>query len=281
MMLTCVTESLVKTTWMNPISGNLTGLHVKMNLMSKKVRVLIWDENPSHRSFAIYPNSLRTAIAEGLAQLDSKGELEVQTANLDDEDQGVTQEVLDSTDVLVWWGHARHGEVKDEIAEMVKKNVHEKGMGFICLHSGHYSKTFKAVLDCTGHLKGGWRESNDVETIQVCAPWHPICEGVETFIIPAEEMYGAPFDTPPPLTNIFQSHFSIGNETFPSGMVWTVGEGVDPDFTSGPGNGVNQGYGIGRVFYFRPGHETYPTYHQKEVQQVIYNGVRWAAKLTG
>ena len=156
--------------------------------MSKKLRVLIWDENPSHRSFAIYPNSLRAAIAEGVGKLDSASELEISTAHLDEENQGVTQEVLDNTDVLIWWGHARHGEVNDEIAEMVRLRVQEGGMGFICLHSGHYSKTFKALLGCTGHLKGGWRESNDVETIQVCAPWHPICEGIDTFVIPAEEM---------------------------------------------------------------------------------------------
>ncbi|MEI7984938.1 MAG: ThuA domain-containing protein [Armatimonadota bacterium] len=249
--------------------------------MSNKVRVLVWDENPSHRSMEIYPDSLRTAIAAGLQERDTANELIVSTACLDDENQGVTQAVLDNTDVLIWWGHARHGEVKDEIAEMVKNQVHKKGMGFICLHSGHYSKTFKAVLNCTGHLFGGWREADDVETIQVCAPWHPIAEGVSNFVIDEEEMYGSPFDTPPPLTNIFQSHFSVGNESFPSGMTWTVGDGIDPEFTSGPGNGVNQGYGIGRVFYFRPGHETYPTYFNADVRTVIYNGVRWAAKITG
>jgi trehalose utilization protein len=130
--------------------------------MSKKVRVLVWDENPSHRSMEIYPNSLNAAIAAGLNELDTKGELEVSIACLDDENQGVTQEVLDNTDVLIWWGHARHGEVNDEIATMVKNQVHTKGMGFICLHSGHYSKTFKAVLNCTGMRTmapdHGWRE---------------------------------------------------------------------------------------------------------------------------
>lgn len=247
--------------------------------MSKKLRVLIWDENPQHRSFEIYPNSLRTAIANGLTHFDTTGELDVKVAHLDEENQGVTEEVLNSTDVLIWWGHARHGEVKQEIADAVKKHVHERGMGFISLHSGHYSKTFKTVLGCTGDLKGGWRESNDVETIRVCAPWHSITEGVTDFKIPAEEMYGAPFDVPTPLQVIFQSHFSIGNETFPSGLIWTVGKGIDPEFTSGPGNGANQGQGIGRVFYFRPGHETYPTYHQAEVLRVIYNAVRWAGKI--
>ncbi|HLO97622.1 MAG TPA: ThuA domain-containing protein, partial [Fimbriimonas sp.] len=193
--------------------------------MSNKLRVLIWDENPSHRSHEIYPNSLRGAIADGLNALDANKELEVSVAHLDEENQGVTEELLAATDVLIWWGHARHGEVNDEIATMVKNHVHTRGMGFICLHSGHYSKTFKAVLDCTGHLKGGWREADDVETIRVCAPWHAITEGVDDFVIPAEEMYGAPFDVPTPLQVIFQSHFSVGNETFPSGLIWTVGTG--------------------------------------------------------
>ena len=249
--------------------------------MSKKIRVLVWDENPAHRSHKIYHESLRSAIAAGLTEHDAQKELEVTMACIDDDHQGVTQEVLDKTDVLIWWGHARHDEVKDEIATMVKNQVHKKGMGFICLHSGHYSKTFKAVLNCTGHLKGGWREADDVETIQVCAPWHPIAKGVDHFVIEAEEMYGAPFETPPCQTVILQSHFSVGNETFPSGMAWTVGDGLDPAFTSGPGKGVGQGYGIGRVFYFRPGHETYPTYFNANVRTILYNAVRWAGKLTG
>ncbi len=250
------------------------------NVMAEKLNVLIWDENPGHRSMEIYPVGLREAIAEGLRGLDTAGELEVKTAHLDEEEQGVPQSLLEWADVLIWWGHARHGEVNDELAERVKARAHKDGMGFICLHSGHYSKTFKAVLGTTGHLKGGWRESNDSETIRVCAPWHPICEGVSDFVIEAEEMYGAPFETPAPLMNIFQSRFSIDGATFPSGMIWTVGEGIDPEFSSGPGNGVHQGHGVGRVFYFRPGHETYPTYLNADVRKVIFNAVRWAGKKT-
>jgi trehalose utilization protein len=228
----------------------------------------------------LYPNGINAAIAENLAKLDAHNEFEIKTANLDDENQGITQEVLDNTDVLLWWGHMYHGRVDDSVAELVKNQVHEKGLGFFCLHSGHYSKTFKAVLGATGHLKGGWREADDKESIRVCNPWHPITEGVTDFVIEAEEMYGAPFDVPPANSIIFQSHFSVGNETFPSGLVWTVGKGVDPEFTSGPGKGVHQGEGIGRVFYFRPGHETYPTYHNADVLKVIYNGVRWLGKLS-
>jgi trehalose utilization protein len=247
--------------------------------MSKQVRVLIWDENPSHAPKELYPTSLRGAIAEGLQGLDTAGELDVTVAHLDEPEQGVSDEILNNTDVLMWWGHARHGEVKDALAERVAKRVQEDGMGFVCLHSGHYSKTFRKVLNTTGHLKGGWRESNDTEEIRVCAPWHPIAEGVSDFTLAAEEMYGGPFEVPPHEVLVFQSYFPLGGEAFPCGIVWTVGKGIDPAFTSGPGGGKGQGEGIGRVFYFRPGHETYGTYFEPNVRRVIYNAARWAGKL--
>ncbi|MBN9502324.1 MAG: hypothetical protein BGO01_13240 [Armatimonadetes bacterium 55-13] len=244
------------------------------------IRVLVWDENPRHAPKEVYPENLRGAIAAGLQEFDKFNELSVKVAHLDEAEQGVPESLLAETDVLLWWGHARHGEVEDELAERVRTHVHERGMGFICLHSGHYSKTFKRVLDATGHLKGGWREADDTEQIRVCAPWHPIAQGVEDFTLEAEEMYGSPFDVPSPEVLVLQSYFPLGRESFPSGICWTVGKGIDPEFTSGPGNGVNQGFGIGRVFYFRPGHETYPTYFDERIRRVIYNAVRWAGKLT-
>jgi trehalose utilization protein len=247
--------------------------------MPNPLRVLVWDENPSHASKELYPNSLRSAIADGIRALDPGKELHVEVAHLDEPGQGVPDERLNETDVLIWWGHARHGEVEDSVAERVAKRVQRDGMGFICLHSGHYSKTFRKVLNATGHLKGGWRESNDTEEITVCAPRHPIAQGVSDFTLDAEEMYGSPFDVPPPQVVVFQSYFPLGGEYFPCGMCWTVGEGIDPEFTSGPGGGKGQGEGVGRVFYFRPGHETYPTYLDERIHRVIANGVRWAGRL--
>jgi trehalose utilization protein len=246
------------------------------------IRVTVWDENPPHVDKAIYPTSIRGAVAEGLAQLND-GALEIRTAHLDEPEQGCSLERLRETDVLLWWGHIRHGEVSDEIAERIRQRVHHEGMGLLVLHSGHYSKPFQRVLGCTGHLKGGWREKHPAEPehVRVCAPQHPIAQGVDDFVIEHEEMYGAPFDTPPPLVVVFQSYFPDGGEYFPTGLCWTVGDGIDPNFTSGPGGGVNQGYGVGRVFYFRPGHESVPTYHHPIVQRIIYNGVLWCAKRTG
>jgi len=246
-------------------------------MSSDKAGVLVWDERPPHAPKEIYPQSINGAIAEGLKELGG-GQLEVRLGNLDDPQQGIS--TLAETDVLIWWGHARHGQVSDETAARIVERVHHQGMGFIALHSAHYSKPFQGVLGAPGHLKGGWREDNQPEEIRVCAPRHPIAKGISDFTLPAEEMYGSPFDVPPPLVVVFQSYFPAGGEYFPCGIAWTVGDGIDKSFTSGPGGGVGQGEGIGRVFYFRPGHETIPTYFDPNVRRVIYNAVLWAAKRT-
>jgi trehalose utilization protein len=249
-------------------------------MSNQALRVVIWDENGSHIPKELYPEGLRGAIAEGLRELAGEGELEVRVAHLDEENQGVTPELLAETDVLVWWGHARHGEVRDEVADWVKERVHKGGMGFVCLHSGHYSKTFRAVVEDTGDLKGGWRESEtDSEVVRVAAPWHPVAEGVEDFTLENEEMYGAPFGVPSPEVLVLQSFFPAGRESFPCGIAWTVGDGIDPAFTSGGGNGANRGEGVGRVFYFRPGHESFRTYYDANVRKVVYNAVKWTGKL--
>ncbi len=241
------------------------------------VRVLVWDEAPHHAPKEMYPKSLNGAIADGLNEM-GQGRIVATTANLDEPNQGITDEALSATDVILWWGHARHDEVTDETAAKIIKAVHS-GMGFVPLHSAHYSKTFRGVLNCTGHLKGGWREANpaDTEEITVCAPRHPIAEGISNFVLPQEEMYGNPFDVPPALTVVFQSYFPLGGEYFPS-FTATVGEGIDPDFTSGPGGGKGQGEGKGRVFYFRPGHEAFPTYFDPNVRRILHNAVLWAAR---
>lgn len=241
------------------------------------VRVLVWDEAPHHAPKAMYPKSLNGAIADGLNQM-GEGRITATTANLDEPNQGITDEALANVDVLLWWGHARHEEVTDETAAKVVKAVHG-GLGFVPLHSAHYSKTFRGVLNCTGHLKGGWREATpaDTEEVTVCAPRHPIALGVDDFVLPQEEMYGNPFDVPPALTVVFQSYFPLGGEYFPS-FTATVGEGIDPEFTSGPGGGKGQGEGKGRVFYFRPGHEAFPTYFDPNVRRILHNAVLWAAR---
>jgi trehalose utilization protein len=219
-----------------------------------KIRVTVWNENAHERQHAhiaeIYPKGLHETIAEGLRE---SNEIEARTATLDQPEHGLTDAVLAETDVLTWWGHAAHAQVEDKIVDRVQKRVLE-GMGLIVLHSGHYAKIFKRLLGTTCSLT--WREAGEKERLWVCNPAHPIAQGIDrSFEIPHEEMYGEPFAIPNPDEVVFLSWFA-GGEVFRSGCTWTRG--------------------AGKIFYFRPGHESYPTYHQKEVRQVIRNAVLWA-----
>jgi trehalose utilization protein len=218
------------------------------------LRVTVWNEYRHERNdervSRHYPEGIHAVLADFL----SKAGYDVCTATLDEPEHGLTEEVLNNTDVLTWWGHMAHGEVSDEIVERVHKRVLD-GMGLIVLHSGHFSKIFRKLMGTTCDLK--WRESNDHERIWVVAPDHPIAEGLgDYFEIDDEEMYGEHFDIPAPDTLVFVSWFS-GGEVFRSGCCYSRGRG--------------------KIFYFRPGHETLPTYHHPIVQQVITQGVRWAA----
>ena len=201
-----------------------------------------------------YPNGIHMTIADALKL---KG-FDVGTATLDEPEHGLTDEVLRKTDVLIWWGHMAHLEVEDEIVDRVQKRVWE-GMGLIVLHSGHFSKIFRKLMGTTCDLK--WREVGEKERIFVVEPGHPIASGLgEYFEIPHTEMYGERFDIPEPDTLVFISWFEGGN-VFRSGCCYHRG--------------------AGKVFYFRPGHESLPIFHQPEVIQVIGNAVSWAAPAGG
>lgn len=219
------------------------------------IRVTVWNEfkhEQIHEEVRkVYPDGLHRAIAEGL---EAEGAFAVRAATLPEPEHGLTQEVLDNTDVLVWWGHMAHDEVDDAIVERVHVRV-LNGMGLVVLHSGHFSKIFKKLMGTGCDLK--WREANEKERLWTVDPSHPIASGIpEFFEIKPEEMYGEHFDVPPPDELIFVSWFE-GGEVFRSGCTWRRGQG--------------------KIFYFRPGHETYPTYYHPLVRRVIANGVRWAA----
>ena len=219
----------------------------------QKIKVTIWNEfrheKISPAISAIYPEGIHRAIGKGIAADD----LEIRFATLDEPEHGLTDEVINNTDVLIWWGHCAHNEVQDEIVEKVHKRVLE-GMGLIVLHSGHFSKIFRKVTGCSCSLK--WREAAERERLWNIAPYHPITQGIgEYFEIPHEEMYGERFDIPKDGEIIFISHFEGGN-VFRSGVTF------------------ERGYG--KIFYFQPGHESYPNYYQKEILQIIGNAVRWA-----
>ena len=207
---------------------------------------------------AIYPEGLHTTIANALAATLGLNPgalpLDISTATLDDPEHGLTEARLAACDVLIWWGHKVHNLVMDEVVDRVQKRVLE-GMGLVVLHSGHFSKIFRRMMGTNCSLK--WREAHEKERLWVVEPSHPIAAGLgEYFELPNEEMYGERFDIPQPDSTVFISWFE-GGEVFRSGCCWERGHG--------------------RIFYFRPGHEAYPTYHDKNVQRVIANAVQWAA----
>jgi trehalose utilization protein len=221
-------------------------------------RVTVWSEYRQARDDPeveeVYPDGINAAIADAL---DERG-FETRTAKLDDPEHGLTEDVLDETDVLVWWAHRAHDEVDDEIVDRVHERVLD-GMGLIPLHSSHYAKIFKRLMGTSCSLKH--REIGERERLWTVEPGHPIAEGLDEHVeIPSEEMYGERFDIPRPDELVFVSWFE-GGEVFRSGCCYTRGKG--------------------RVFYFRPGHETYPVYYQDEIQQVLANACEWAAPTGG
>ena len=219
------------------------------------IRVLVWNEFKHEQEMekvaAIYPGGIHRTIADFL---EKDKEIVVKTATLYDEGCGITKEILDETDVLIWWGHAAHSQVPDQVAALIRDAVHE-GMGAIFLHSAHHSKPFKLLMGTSCNLT--WRVSNDTETLWVIDPAHPITRGIDRyFVLDAEETYGEPFTVPNPDKVLLISNYS-GGEVFRSGLLYER---------------VN-----GKIFYFQPGHETFPTYKVPEVQRIITNAVHFVA----
>ena len=218
------------------------------------INVTVWNEfrhEKMHDEVAeVYPAGIHVVIADFLADTG----FETRTATLDEPEHGLTEEVLAETDVLVWWGHMAHHEVEDEIVDRVQTRVLE-GMGLIVLHSGHMSKIFRRLMGTGCMLK--WREAGEKERLWVVEPGHPITQGVDEYIeVPHAEMYGEHFDVPAPDTLVFISWFE-GGDVFRSGCCYYRGQG--------------------KIFYFRPGHETYRIFYQPEIRRVLTNAVRWAA----
>lgn len=233
------------------------------------LRVTVWGEpvrfsdNPRLRklqegyhasTLANYPDGLHEVIATALrSKLGAAAN--VQVATLDDPDQGLSQSILDETDVLVWWSHTRNDELRAEAAKRVCERIQGGGMGFVPLHSALESKPFLTLMGTSCRMER-WRQGPDYEAVWTVAPAHEISAGVPAvFVIPEEEMYCEYFDIPTPDELVFISSFA-GGEVFRSGCCFYRGKG--------------------RIFYFRPGHEAHPTFHQVEVQQILANAVRWA-----
>lgn len=226
----------------------------------KKVKVTVWNEYRHEKLDEeirkVYPEGIHNAIASYLKTID---ELEVRTATLDEPEHGLTDEILNSTDVLIWWGHMAHHEVRDDIVEKIYNRILD-GMGIIVLHSGHASKIFgKLMGTATEKLK--WRDVGEKERLWVVAPNHPIAQGIGEYIeLEKEEMYGERFEIPDPDKLVFISWFE-GGEVFRSGCCYERGRG--------------------KVFYFRPGHEAFPVFYNPEILRVIKNAVQWATPAEG
>lgn len=224
----------------------------ELNDEKKLIQVTIWNEFIQERTepkvAAIYPKGMHDVIAAGIGPYGFR----IHTATLEQPEHGLSQEVLNRTDVLIWWGHVAHEQVDDVIVDRIYTRVLQ-GMGLVVLHSGHRSKIFRKLMGTTCDLK--WRSDAERERIWVVDPSHPVTEGIGEYIeLETEEMYGEFFDIPAPDDLVFVSWFQ-GGEVFRSGCAYERG--------------------LGKIFYFRPGDQEYPTYYNKQVLRVIANAVRW------
>jgi trehalose utilization protein len=225
-------------------------LNISMASTTKLINVIVWSELTEPKK--IYQSGINQLIADFL---NKETHIVATTANLDNINSTISENTLKNTDVLIWFGHKKHDYVSNQVADLIKKFVDEKGMGFIALHSAHFSKPFKKILNCSGSWQS-YQEDMGSEEIIVVDFDHPIATGVKNFHIPQEENYREPFDVPPPLHTIIKGKWKDGSENREV-MTWQKEKG--------------------RVVYIRAGHETYPTYHIKEMQRLITNAVYWAA----
>jgi trehalose utilization protein len=245
-------------------------------------RVVVWSEGTAQAD-KVYTNDINTVIAEGLKPLEAQG-WEIIVANINEPDQGVSDERLNSTDVLIWWGHKRHGEVKQELVDKIANRVRDDGMGFIAVHSSHFARPYQKLMSFLDTkqefripgMRGGnrdelrkkrvicsWREYKADGTsakVIVKEPNHPIAKGVKDFNLPAIERYGEPYAVPTPENVVLDGVYTKPDGTTEPGrmgLCWTVAKG--------------------KVFYFTPGHETYRDFWMPEVKQIFINAVQWAA----
>ncbi len=219
-----------------------------------KRRVVVWSEGTAPKN--VYPNDINGAIAEGLKDL--KG-WEVVKANLSDPNQGLPDDLLNRTDVLIWWGHQKHGQVADQLVDKVVKRVKEDGMGFIALHSSHFAKPNKKLMGTRCSWKAYVGDSTTLK-VTVKNPNHPIAKGIKEFTITHNERYSDPYAVPKPKAVVFEGIASLkdgGADPSQQGLTWDVGKG--------------------KVFYFQPGHETNPVFFDPTIRKIMMNAVKWAA----
>ena len=224
------------------------------------MNVLVWSDDAAGAALdpvaaQLHRNGVNATLAAVVREQPGP-DVDVTVAGLHEPDDGLPDGLLAGADVLVWWGHEAHEQVADQTVERVRRQVLD-GLGLVVLHSGHHSKILRALLGTSCDLR--WRDTGeDEELIWTIEPAHPIAAGVENPIrLGRHEMYGEPFDIPAPETLVFISSFT-GGEVFRSGCCFHRG--------------------AGRIFYFSPGHESYPVYDHPAVRRVIGNAVGWACR---
>jgi trehalose utilization protein len=219
-------------------------------------RVVVWSEGTAQDD-KVYPQDINSAVADGLKKKLSGWTIE--TACLKDPEQGCSEESLGKCDVLIWWGHKKHDNVKDEYVARIVRRVKEDGMGFIAVHSSHFAKPNKRLMG-TACSWAAYENDGCKCKVIISDPTHPIVQGVSEFTLPQIERYSEPYRVPTP-----QSVPLSGSYIYPDGkeeptrlgLCWSIGKG--------------------RMFYFAPGHETYRDFYMDPVQQIMANAVNWAA----
>ncbi len=225
-------------------------------LAAPRKTVVVWSEGTAPKN--VYPNDINTAIAEGLRASEQMKDWDVVVANLSDPDQGLPDELLNKADVLLWWGHKKHGDVKDALVDKIEKRVKEGGMGFIALHSAHFAKPNKRLMG-TPCTFAAYKGDNKETVVKVAMPDHAIVKGVKAeFTVANDERYSDPYAVPPtdqvPLTGV-QVHKDGVREDAKMGFCWKVGKA--------------------RYFYLQLGHETNPIYFDAEIRKIMANAVIW------
>ncbi len=234
--------------------------------------VVCWSEATAPTD--VYPADINTAVAEGLRN--ALPGWEVAVAGIDDTDQGLPADLLGRCDVLVWWGHKRHGEVDDALAQRIVGRVRDEGMGFVSLHSAHFAKPNIALMEQmptdpelfarvrpAGRVAAwGAYVGDSVElTVRTLAASHPISRGVPPqFTLVHHERYSDPYAVPAADTIVFDGDAVLKDgqiDRSQLGFCWTIGKG--------------------KMFYFQAGHETDPVFFDARVRRILGNAVTWAA----
>jgi len=276
---------------------------------AETINVVVWDEQQPAQKEA-YEDFLGNEIA---SYLEKQPGISVRTVNLSSPEKGIADNVLNSCDVLIWWGHVRQFEITPEQGKAIVKRIKNGQLDLIALHSAHWATPFvEAMKDRTmsnaltrfkqipseqldlkyvdpprryfapdrddlltprfyprkfpnGRTElvihwpnccfPAYRNDGKPSTLYTLQKDHPIARGIPPkFQLPSTEMYDEPFHVPEPDEVIFEERWPTG-EWFRSGMIWNIG--------------------AGKVFYFRPGHETFPVYKQDVALSIMENAVRF------